>query len=294
MPENLVDTPQKKVENPTENFTIDDIIMGNHSEEAEKALGAEEEVPAETPKVEDATYQYWQSQADKRENENKELRAQLTQMNNKLTDTIERISTPVEKPEPVDSEGKFPPPPAKPVVPTNYSEEEATSDPNSTSANYVRNAQEWYDNMIRYNELKAEYANKRVDEFLEKQKERDTQAQAKEAQRKKTAKHLAGVADLVQQQYGATKEQAIEFVKTMSSPDSVSLENLWKLYSLQTGVQASGQMRPSGSFNQSKTAQAVPVPLGVMPSSDKNRFKSVEQIVMDDMIQDYNKSNPFK
>jgi len=292
-----VDTSPEQEQPVDENFTIDDIILGNESEEALSALDTKPPAEEEKPKNNDDTrYEYWQSQADKRDNENKELRAQLAQMNAKLTETMEKISTPppvVEKPSEADSEGKFPPPPEKPTPPTGYSEEAAMNDPNSPSAAYVREAQAWYDNMIKYNELKAEYANRRIDDFLAQQKQREAAAAAEQERRKKVAKQLAGVADLVQKEYGATREQAIEFVKTMSSPESVSLENLWKIYSLQTGIDASGQQRPSDTFQQIKKAQESPLPLSPLPSTDKNRLKTKEQIIMDEMVADYKRSNPF-
>ena len=87
----------------------------------------------------------------------------------------------------------------------------------------------------------------------------------------------------------------------MDKPESVTLDNLFKLYRLQSGnqttpVQQQGQplteTNKNDSFEQMKRAQQVPTSMGVIPSQG-NTTGSQEDSMMDSMINEYNKQNPW-
>ncbi len=75
-------------------------------------------------------YQYWQSQADKLKNENERLREQLSQIVDKVVHNEDDKET--------EKEPEFPPPPAPPQVPAGFNREDAMNNPDSPSAQYVR------------------------------------------------------------------------------------------------------------------------------------------------------------
>jgi len=83
-------------------------------------------------------YQYWQSQADKLKNENAKLKESMTQ----------QPQAPVQPEAPAQPQvEEFPPPPAKPQRPRNFSREEAYSDPSSESARYLDEHESWRDDI---------------------------------------------------------------------------------------------------------------------------------------------------
>ena len=52
---------------------------------------------------------------------------------------------------------------------------------------------------------------------------------------------------------------------------------------------------PSDSFTQTKNAQQVPSPMGVMPSGNTNTDgRTFEDKIMDTMIGNFNSKNPWK
>ena len=59
--------------------------------------------------------------------------------------------------------------------------------------------------------------------------------------------------------------------------------------------QASPSTTPSETFTQTKNAQQVPSPMGVMPSGQTNAdTKSFEDKIMDNLIGNFNSKNPWK
>ena len=99
----------------------------------------------------------------------------------------------------------------------------------------------------------------------------------------------------VQGHYGLSTEEATEFVQTMSDPSSVSMDNLVQLYRMQKGsppvnTQSQG---PSEAFQQSRNAQQVPSPMGVMPAQAPQQNRSDADSIMDDLINTHKSKNPW-
>ena len=301
-PESAFDEP-KEPSKDTKDYSIDDIILGTGDEE--EAIESILEKTDRTKKNDDGKekdndeirYQYWQSQSDKRENENKELRGQLTKLQEKFADVTVKLSQPpvVEKPDKgTGYDEEFPPPPEKPTPPTGFSEADVQENPSGASAQYIGQVQDYYDKMLQYTSLKSEYAYRKMEELSKDISKRDKQRTEQENARQERARQLAGIASMIQKDYGATREQSVDFVKTMSNPDSLSLENLWKLYSMQTGISASGKYRqPSDEFVHQKRVQGIPPSISSMPGSQKRETRTKEDVIVDDMVADYNRSNPF-
>jgi len=81
----------------------------------------------------------------------------------------------------------------------------------------------------------------------------------------------------------------------MDDPKNITVDNLFQLYRMQNGAEVTApltQTSSNESFEQRKRAQQVPSPMGVVPSQN-NAASSGSDSVMDSMISDYNKRNPW-
>ena len=312
--EQVIDTPP--VSEPTqethsvdlqdEGSLVDDVIFGGKQGSLEEAFN-EPEVPlepdaavaaeqpveqpvqgepaSETPADNDQVrYQYWQSQADKLKNQNDVLLQQL-QMQQAQPQQEQEIAEP---------EIELPEPPEKPQRPYNFSMDEALSDPQSESARFVRQEQAWRDDMDDYKNMQFEYQMA----MLEDEREQMRVQRQEEIQRQQAAQQEAAQINSIKQdvmsKYNVDANTAEDFVRVMSDPQSISMDNLWKLYSSDKGVSSPNTPpAPSAEFEQVKRAQQVPTSMGVMPSQNRQNEGSMEDKIMDSMISDYNKQNPW-
>jgi hypothetical protein len=304
----IIDTPEVPVEAQVaepqdEGSIVDDVIFGGEqSNPANDAFDAVEEEIAnptqqsEEPSVEvtedndQVRYQYWQSQADKLRNEKEELQQQF----NQLATQQQTVSQPVEEPEQVEEES-FPDPPERPQKPYNFNMDEAMGDPSSESARFVQAEQQWRDEMDEYKNMQFEYQMAVLQDEREKMKqERQAEVQRREAEQQQ-AEQMTNVKQQIMSQYKVDAQTADDFVKVMSDPQSISLDNLWKLYSVDKGIPAPAQQAaaPSKEFQQVKRAQQVPPSMGVIPSQNRQNEGSIEDRIMDSIISDYDKQNPW-
>ena len=111
-------------------------------------------------------------------------------------------------------------------------------------------------------------------------------------------KQVHDVKQYVQKTHRFTPEQANEFVSQMSSPESITMDNLVQLWRFQKGqgtpTGAPAPAQPSQAFQQEKRAASVPSPMGVMPSAGgSNDGRSATDQIMDTMIGDFNSKNPW-
>ena len=92
-----------------------------------------------------------------------------------------------------------------------------------------------------------------------------------------------------------TPEEANSFMNEMSKPDSLNIDNLvelWRIKQGSGGVANAQPAQPSDAFNQQARAQQVASPMGVLPSQQPVE-QSSEESIMDSMINDYKKNNPW-
>ena len=231
-------------------------------------------------------YQYWQSQADKYKNELESLKGQSQQ--------------PVQE-QPVETKKEtieeFPAAPDKPNRPRAFNREEAYSDPNSESARYLDELEGWRDDMNEYNSLKQQYQTAIIeDKFNKLEQTRVEEAKKQQAAQQKSAQE-AEVKSYVMGHYGMNETETNDFMSKMSDPNSITIDNLVQLYRLQNsgGEQQQAPAAPSQTFTQTKNAQQVPSPMGVMPSGQSNaESKSFEDKMMDTIIGNFNSKNPWK
>jgi hypothetical protein len=263
----------------------------NDAELENKANAVEESNPNDEKR-----FQYWQSQADKKDQEIAALKSQMQQP--------QTPQAPVEPAEPEVKE--FPPPPNRPRKPAGYSKEEAISDPSSKSAMYQDSLDGWRDKMDKYNNLYAQYNVALAQERMEALENRLNQADQAQVEAQQNQQAMSELGEYVQATYGLDDTETQDFIETMSHPDSLSIGNLVDLYKMKgkqviqnvptqvgtnvgnTGVPTS---EPSELFNQVKRAQSVPSPMGVI--SGQGEDKSTTDSIMDEMIDTFNKKNPF-
>jgi len=122
----------------TSNLNVEEAFFkAAESTEATAPEEGQPEAPVGTPmqdmspdaRNDERRYQYWQSQAAKKENEMKALQQEVAAMKEASKQTPQTQAEPVVE--------EFPPPPAAPKKPHRYSREEAWSDPSSESARYL-------------------------------------------------------------------------------------------------------------------------------------------------------------
>lgn len=281
------------------NFFRANVEEANEPEQSEPQ--EEQTQKAEKGSNDEVRYQYWQSEADKMKNENEQLK--------NIIETIRTHETKkTQAPKQEESPQGFPPPPEKPRKPSGFSREEAWSDPSSESARYLDTVDEWRDQMDGYNQLHNEYNLAVVSEERQQMQREREDILRREAEKETYQKNLANITEHLKKEYNASPDEVNNFVQTMDNPESVTIDNLFQLYRMQTGgavqksepvankepiVKAESSTNPSDSFDQLKRAQQVPSPMGVLPSSNINVSSSPEETVMDSMISEYKSRNPW-
>ena len=301
---NAFEAPQvDATQGSSSELSVDDIILGGIDEPA-SAFGipdnnvettVESQEPLSDAKNDDTRYEYWQSQAAKKDNELEQLKAQQQQMMAMQQQMMQQPQAPAQPEPEVD---KFPDAPTRPSKPRNFSREEAYSDSSSESARYLDEVEDWRDNMEEYKELKHQYDMAIIQEQLgNERKARVEEVQRREAYAKQQ-QEIANVNNMVQTKYGLNPEEAQSFIKEMSSKDSLTMDNLVQLWRIKQGQNApmSGnvQTTPSPTFQQTKRAQQVPSPMGTMPGTGNQATGSTEDQIIDKMISDFDSKNPFK
>jgi hypothetical protein len=132
------------------------------------------------------------------------------------------------------------------------------------------------------------------DEREQLRTERQNDIQRRDAEQKQIS-HMNNVKDTVMNQFKVDSTTADDFIRVMSDPESINLQNLWNLYASDKGYGSPNQpaSKPSGEFEQVKRAQQIPPSMGVMPSQTRQDEGNIEDKIVDSMITDYNKQNPW-
>ena len=274
------------------NLTVEDAFF-KHTEETTEEAPRQEQAPSvqgtpeQDARNDERRYQYWQSQASKRENELQALKQEL-----ETTKAAPATQAPQEAAETVQ---EFPPPPMAPKKPARYTREEAWSDPSSESAKYLDEKESWDTDISQYNELKHQYDLAVMQEKLDQQAnylgEQEQQRQNKVEQ----GRQISQISEHVQGHYGLNTTETNEFIRTMSNPESISMDNLVQLFRMN---QAGGQQQgvptgPSPEFQQARNAQQIPSPMGVMPAHGNQSTQNTEDNIMDELINSHKSKNPW-
>ena len=299
--DNAFEGPWPTQTEDSNNASVEEAFFGSQetTEPQEQAspeqVGTPESAPIQeqaqeyNAKNDEKRFEYWQSQASKNSNQvadiqkqNQELQAQM----NAMQTMQQPVAEPVEQ---------FPSAPERPKKPRTFSREEAYSDPNSESARYLDEYEEWRDDINEYSNLKQEHTVAQMQERLETQekvRQDDIQRQQAYAAQQE---QMRGVNTHLQGHYGFNDNDAQEFIQQMSDPNSLSLDNLVQLYRLQKGQgQPDQNAGPSPEFQQTQRAQQIPSPMGVQTGQGGgNDARSEGDKIMDNMITDFKSKNPW-
>lgn len=186
--------------------------------------------------------EYWQSKYDKLYNTTLQMQEQL-----RRAEYESQIQ---------ESENQGPELPIKPTRPSNYSEYEATTDPDSESARYKQLLSEYQSDMFTY-----------LTDREQKREEAYQEQIAREQEAEQSRQYVSGVySDVLAR--GATPEKARNFIQWANSFDSFTLDNIYAFYDFLQSRQA---VNTQAKLN-------VPPPVGVMggqtqkPLNDQDVF----------------------
>ena len=249
---------------------------------------------AEPQNNEEVRYQYWQSEADKVKNENDRLKQTVEILQDTLKNpNLSQAEVQSEELEPEPE--PFRDSPEKPQRPAGFNRAEAIDDPNSASAQYLDSIDQYRDSMDTWNSERVEHEANLLRQERESMMESQRKQQEAYEAEQSNAEQMSTISNQLKQNYNANDDEIQDFVQKMSSPESLSVENLWKLYKMEQGqVPAQQVSQPSPTFNQVQRAQSVPQPMGVQSSANMaQNSKSAEDIIMDDLITDFKSKNPW-
>jgi len=313
----LVDTPPIENQEVDTQDSIEEAIFGGNEQDSiwapqePRPLAAPEEssetqetqqpAPEQPVDNDQNRYQYWQSEADKMKNSLTEMQRQNDELKNQLIGQYQNQQAPQQaQPVPEEKVEEFPSAPDKPQKPRGFNRVEANEDANSESAKYLDDMEAWRDDMDEYNRLYVEYQGAMLQAEREKMQEAENKRQAEIQAQQERQKAMLDVKNHIAENHGVTDENVVsDFIEKMSDPSSVSLDNLWKLYQMENGTyQVNPETKPqvpqpSPEFQQTKNAQSIPSPMGVLNSSNEATRQSPEESIIDDIITDYNSKNPW-
>ena len=271
-----------------------DNVPGTESPEIQSKEEEEIEMPAEAPPREnDESFQYWQSQADKRAKELEEVKSRYQDLediapiaryireNPQVLNSVESSLSANNSQEtlPTENSANLAKKPERPSKPANYDPIEATSDTESTSFQYRESMETYRDDMMDY--------------YESRERTREVEVQQKQEQIAQQ-NYMENVRSQLSNVYGFEASESEAFIKDMSRPESLSLENLvtvWKLKNKPTEQQIKAPQKVRQMKSQ-KEKLAVKQPVGVAPSQGQVA-KGVEDQLMDAMIADHVSKNPW-
>ena len=302
----------KDTANPFAELVENDPIETAEPVELEdQTVNKDMELQGEVPKDDQNQYQYWQSQADKR---SKELNNVLGRFGVESVDELQTKHADIEDIAPIaryiksnpnvldnveaslsngqaqgqSQQGNQEPSlkqPEKPTKPSNYDAMDAYSDPESESFKYRERVEAYRDGMIDYSRQENDMLKQQI--ALEQQ-------QAQQRQQQNQLKN-----DLVSK-HKMQPDEVEKFINYMSSPESVSVDNLVTLWKNQNSIgnQAPAPQKPATdptaeAMMRQREKLSMPQPVSVTPGGDKGADRGVNDTVMDAMISDYKKQNPW-
>ena len=273
-----------------------DAFTAEHSAEPVKADVVEEVSPKEDPNQ----HQYWQSQYDKVKSEFDSMSTKYQEIESiapiaKYIQENPGVLQNVQQSLSVGQQGGQPqqeaPPepmkrPERPTKPAEYDAIDAYSDPTTASYKYRESMDAYRDGMI---------------EFQEERNTAMENAMAGEAQRQRQAmiqqqhqQQVMGVKAQLTQGYDFSPEDAETFITEMAKPESITMDNLvalWKMKNAPSGEVLANQ-RKAEEMQRQKQKLSIPNTLGVAPAETPQEV-SVEDRVMDTLIDDFKSQNPF-
>lgn len=249
--------------------------------QGEEPGGDEGETPPANQPIPDKEnpdrYQYWQSIATKQQ---QQIDAMLAKMNGQPAQgsaPAEPQKTPNEIIQEKTSSLQGLKLPEKPTRPEAYNAQDAYTDPDSASFKYRAAMDEWNDNATEISRQREELRSEIFDLKLKSIEQPLNQMAAKTQLSERNQKTV----DYLKEKHQFNDQQAMDFIQTMSKPESMSMENLVEFYRHQKGVTSQqpptqrGTNRDNRSQPQRREA-APPIPLGSGAGSQSNMDDEAE------------------
>ena len=224
--------------------------------ESEGPLQTQDPVETEAPVREDPSrMEYWQSQADKAQNERFKVQqeldyyrnslgpvAQMIQNNPEVLDKLENQvnGNPSGNPVQAGNQRNSLQKPVRPTKPTTYNEVDAYNDPESDSFKHRAANDQWRDDMIGYRE--------NVDAYRMQQ----AQVHQENQQRQQSMNSAYNIA---MQNHGMNANQATDFVRWTQNPNNITIDNLVKLYAVKNAPQQQQQSQTQRKTEDMRTQQ---------------------------------------
>ena len=279
-------------------FTEDTPAFGTPQETVESV---ETDVKEEGVAKQDPNqHQYWQSQYDKvkgefdnlqskyQEVESLEPIAKYIQQNPGVLDNVTQSLSNGQQAGQVPQEPQPEPlkRPDRPTKPAEYDAIDAYSDPNSASYKYKEAMDGYRDGMIEFQEKR----NEAMEGALRQEADRQQQMM----QRQQQAQQVNNVKTQLTQGYSFSDTDADQFITEMAKPESITMDNLvalWKMKQSPSGEVLANQ-RKAEEMQRQKAKLNIPSTVGVAPAEATTQA-SVEDRVMDALIDDFKSQNPF-
>jgi hypothetical protein len=271
-------------------FGEDEDIWKKTDDTPQQSEGLSEEErqpPDQKPDNETVRSSYWQSEAQKAAAELAKTKAEA-----EYYKRLNELQTQPAKQEEAEEPFVFPDPPAAPQPPVGYDYNEALSNPQSPSAQYVAQYQKWQADMFEYTNVKNDYLQAVMNERFEALQKREDEQKMLFEQRQQYNQQMGGIREEVMTKFGADESVAADFINKMSSPESLTIENLWKLYQ---AVYGGSQLPkpPTPDFNQVKNAEKFGPGFNTLPSGVSTIGKSEDDQIFDAILDGEKKRNAW-
>ena len=234
---------------------------------SEEPLQTQEPVETEAPVKEDPSrMEYWQSQADKAQNERFKVQqeldyyrnslgpvAQMIQNNPEVLDKLENQvnGNPSGNPVQAGNQRNSLQKPVRPTKPTTYNEVDAYNDPESDSFKHRAANDQWRDDMIGYRENVDAYRMQQAQVYQENQQRQQS---------------MNSAYNIAMQNHGMNANQATDFVRWTQNPNNITIDNLVQLYAVKNAPQQQQQsqaQRKSAEMKAQQERLKVPRPTTV-------------------------------
>ena len=253
--------PTEQPSIPNDEIPVDNTTDGTIAEPSETVT---------SPKDDKTRFEYWQSQADKAKSELNVLRNQVEYLQQQGQNTGLSNEQPQAYPEQGLQETSLKEPSA-PERPVSYNEIDAYSDPDSESFKYRLARDKYRDDYMGF--------------LKEKDENREQQMQmqyAYEMQRQQDAMMKTQAQSHAVNAYGWDANKANDFVKWASNPESLTLDNLAKLFELRSNPDPVVQQKTQQMQNQAERL-AVPKTAAVQ-SGTAEQPRTEEQLFSDALL----------
>lgn len=220
---------------------------------------------------------YWQSQHDKIMQDYQNAMATVNQLYQQTQGQQVK-----EDPKP---EYQLPPKPEAPVLPTNYSLSDAYSNPDSASAKYHVEKEQYERKLNDWNEVRQEVSQKQLQEEIEAYKKQQQAAIEAEQRKTQMQQQYASTINLIKKDYSEkyklSDDDITKIIQDMTDPKAYTPENvvkLWLINNKRLQSQYPAQIPPkvppkSQTMEQTKKAQSVPPTMGVQTTVNEDRKK---------------------